>query len=234
MTGVVISVSACDRISPPTIVTPSGWLQFRAGPGAEHQRQRAEQRRHRRHHDRPEAQERGLVDRLARRLAFVAFGDEGEVDHHDAILLDDADEEDDADDRDDREVAAVDDQRHQGAEPGRGQRRKNRDRVDEALIKHAQHDVDGDDRREDQHHLVAERRLEGERRALEAGDHADRKADFGLGLLDLIDRGAERGAGRQVERDRDRRELPDMVDRERRGLFAHLGNRRERHLAGAR
>ena len=41
--------------------------QLGAGAGAEHQRQRAEERRHRRHQDRPEAQQARLVDRLARR-----------------------------------------------------------------------------------------------------------------------------------------------------------------------
>ena len=40
--------------------------------------------------------------------------------------------------------------------------------MDEALVEDAQHDIDGDDRREDQEQLVRERRLEGERRALEA------------------------------------------------------------------
>ena len=37
------------------------------------------------------------------RLALVAFGLEGEIDHHDGVLLDDADEQDDADERDDAE-----------------------------------------------------------------------------------------------------------------------------------
>src|SRR4051794_25184793 len=54
--------------------------QLRAGAGAEHQRQRAEQRRRRGHQDRPQAQETGLVDGLARRLALLALGVEGEID----------------------------------------------------------------------------------------------------------------------------------------------------------
>ena len=40
--------------------------QLRARAAAEHQRQRAEQRRHRRHQDGAEAQQRRLMDRLAR------------------------------------------------------------------------------------------------------------------------------------------------------------------------
>jgi hypothetical protein len=85
--------------------------QLRAGAGAEHQRHAAEQRRHRRHHDRAEAQQAGLADRLLRRLALVALGLEREVDHHDAVLLDDADQQDDADQRDQAEVEAEQHQR---------------------------------------------------------------------------------------------------------------------------
>ena len=147
---------------------PERMAQLRAGAAAEHQRQCAEHRRDRRHHDRPEAQQRGLVDRLARRLALVALRVEREVDDHDAVLLDDADQEDDADDRDDAEIAAVEHQRQQRADPGRRQGREDRDRVDVALVQHPQHDVDRDDRGDDQHQLVAERRLKGQRRALEA------------------------------------------------------------------
>ncbi len=43
--------------------------QLRARAARDHQRQRAEQRRQRRHHDRPEALEAGLVDRLRRARA---------------------------------------------------------------------------------------------------------------------------------------------------------------------
>ena len=77
--------------------------QLGADAGAQHQRQRAEQRRHGGHQDRAEAQQAGLMDRLARRLALAALGLEREVDHHDRVLLDDADQQDDADDGDDVE-----------------------------------------------------------------------------------------------------------------------------------
>ena len=72
---------------------------------AEHKRQRAEDRRDRRHQDGPQAQEARLIDRLARRQALLPLGLERKVDHHDRVLLDDADEEDDADDPDDVETA---------------------------------------------------------------------------------------------------------------------------------
>src|SRR5438477_12599610 len=62
--------------------------QFRAGAGFERQRDRAEQRGERGHHDWPEAQEAGLHDRVARRHALPALGLDREVDHHDRVLLD--------------------------------------------------------------------------------------------------------------------------------------------------
>jgi len=61
-------------------------------------------RREGRHHDRPEAQQAGLVDRLERALALLALGLQREVDHHDGVLLDDADQQDDADQGDDAEI----------------------------------------------------------------------------------------------------------------------------------
>ena len=132
------------------MVMPSGWRSSEPMPRAEHQRQRAEQRRHRRHQDRAEAQQAGLVDRLARRLAFVALGVEREVDHHDRVLLHDADQQDDADDGDDAEIVAERHQRKQRADAGRRQGRQDRDRMDVALVEHAQHDVHRDDGGEDQ------------------------------------------------------------------------------------
>src|SRR5262245_14902877 len=61
--------------------------QLRARPRPERQRHAAQQRGHRRHHDGPEAQQTRLVDGLLRRLALFALGVEGEVDHHDRVLL---------------------------------------------------------------------------------------------------------------------------------------------------
>src|SRR5438105_13009172 len=62
--------------------------QFRTGAGAEHQRQGAEDRRHRRHHDRAKAQQRGMVDRLARLFALFALRLYGVVDNYDSVLID--------------------------------------------------------------------------------------------------------------------------------------------------
>ena len=73
---------------------------LRTGAGAEHQRNAAEHGAHRGHQDRPEA--RAGRPRAPPRAAIMPapFGDEREIDHHDAVLLDDADQQHDADDAD--------------------------------------------------------------------------------------------------------------------------------------
>ena len=86
-----------------------------------------------------------------------------------AFFLHDADEQDDADQRDDAELGVRDHQRQKRAHAGRGQRGDDGDGVDVALVEHAQHDVDGDQRGQDQERLVGQRGLEGRGRALEAG-----------------------------------------------------------------
>jgi hypothetical protein len=64
------SVSAWLTIKPPNIVMPSG-CRNSGRRHCQHQWQRGKQRRHRRHHDRPEAQQTSLGDRVAR--AFAAL-----------------------------------------------------------------------------------------------------------------------------------------------------------------
>ena len=54
-------------------------------------------------------------------------------------------------------------------------------------------------------------------RALECGDETIRQADLLLGLLDRIDRGLERPAGRDIERDGGRGKLPQMRNEQRSG-----------------
>jgi hypothetical protein len=73
---------------------------------------------HGRHHDRPEAQEAGLEDGASAHRVH-ALGLEREVDHHDRVLLHDADQEHDADDRDD-EIGAADEERRGAPTPADG------------------------------------------------------------------------------------------------------------------
>ena len=118
--------------------------------------QGAEQRGHRGHHDRPEAQNARLEDRFLGALAFPALGVEGEVDHHDRVLLHDPDQENDTDQGDDAEFDAEEKQAEQRAHAGGGQGGEDRDRMHVALVQDAEHDVDGYQGGEDQPRLVFE------------------------------------------------------------------------------
>ncbi len=131
--------------------------QLRAGAALEGERNGAEQGRERGHHDRAEAQQRCLHDRVARREPLVALGFQREVDHHDRVLLHDAHQQHDADQRHHREILLVVHQRQQGADAGGRQRGQDRERVDEAFVEHAEHDVDRDRRRQDEPGLASER-----------------------------------------------------------------------------
>src|SRR5207249_10932128 len=85
------------------------------------------------------------------------------------------------------------------------------DWVDKTLVEHAEENVGGKDRRQNQHSLSLERFLEYRGRPLEAGGDRGRQAGLTLDLLDRIHRLPERKARRQVERDGDR------------GLVAQIG-----------
>ncbi len=106
--------------------------------------------------------------------------------------------------------------------PGRGQAGENRDRVDIALIKHAQDDVDDDDGGQDEKRLALERGAELGGAAGEGGHHGFRQADFLLGPLDGLDGLAQRSARTQVEGEGDGRELALVNDGQRRGLVFRL------------
>ena len=123
---------------------------FGAGAPAEGDRQRAGERRERRHHDRAEAHDAGLVDRLLRRLAMGAPRIESEIDHHDRVFLHNADQQNNADERNEREILVGEQQGQQRTHSGRGQARENRDGMNVTFIKHAQDNVDDDDGRENQ------------------------------------------------------------------------------------
>ena len=71
--------------------------------------------------------------------------------------------------------------------------------MDEALIQHAQHDVDGDDRRQYQQQLIRQGRRQRLGRALEGGNEAFRQMDVLLGLTDAGYRGPERRALGRIE-----------------------------------
>ena len=115
--------------------------------------------------------------------------------------------------------------------PAEGSVGQDRDRMDEALVQNAEHDVHGDDRREDQPQLVGERGAEGERRALEIDLHADGQCCSSVFTVSIgLPRRPQRRAGGEVERHRRRGKLADVIDRERRRLLDDARNRAQRHL----
>src|SRR5205807_4721964 len=109
------------------------------------------------------------------------------------------DQQYDADDSDDAEIHARAHQREQRANSRRGKRREDGHWMNKTLIENAEHDIDGDDRGDDESQFSAERGLEGECCALEMSDHTGGKADIALRLADHLHCLPERDAGGETE-----------------------------------
>ncbi len=162
-------------------------------------------------------------------FAFLALGFEGEVDHHDRVFLDDADEQDQADEGDDAEIGVAEQKRQQRADAGGGKRGENRDRVDVAFVEDAEHDVDGDEGGEDQERLVGQGGFERGGGALESGLNAGGHVQVVLGVVDGCDGVAQRGIRGEIERDGYRGELALMIDGERGRLSLEMRELRQGH-----
>ncbi|RMO42958.1 hypothetical protein ALQ41_05232 [Pseudomonas savastanoi pv. glycinea] len=187
------------------------WLaQLCAGAAGKHQRNGAEQCCQGGHENRPETQQRRFVDRRFRCNTPVALCVEREVDHHDRVLLDDADQQNDTDDRDHPQVIAADQQGQQGTHCCRRQCREDGDRVDIALVEHAQHDVHGHYSRQNQQQRARQRCLKCLGSALKLGLHTNRHADVLLNLFDDLHGLAQCNAGRKVERHHHCGKLPEV------------------------
>ena len=141
--------------------------RFAAGAVADGDRNGAQHGRHRGHHDRAEADQAALEDRLHGRLAFLPLRAEREIDLHDRVLLHDADQHDQPHERVDVQLDLEQVQGQQRAEARRGQAGEDRDGVDVALVQNSQHDVNDHDGHDQQHIEVLEGRLESLRRPLE-------------------------------------------------------------------
>src|SRR5438874_556022 len=163
------------------------------------ERQAAEKRRHGGHHDGTKAQEAGFVNGIERRLPFLAFGLESEVDHHNGVFLDNADQENDADEGNDAELSVADQESKNRADAGGRERGKNSDGVNETFIQNAENDVHSDQRSEDQDGFVAKRATESCSRTLESGLTAGWQSEIGLGAIDGVHGIAERSAGSKIE-----------------------------------
>src|ERR1700722_19382228 len=106
--------------------------------------------------------------------------------------------------------------------------------MDDALIEHAENQVDNEQRREYENRRALQRRAESLRVTLEAGLERERRGEGVFGRLNIAYRLAERGARREVERDCHRRELALVVDHKRRGLHHRIDQRGYWHLLSAR
>jgi len=103
--------------------------------------------------------------------------------------------------------------------------------VDIALVEHAEHDVHGDHRRQDQQQGARQRGFERLGCTLELGLHAHGHADVFLRLVDQLYALAQRHAGSQVERHHHGRKLADMGNGQLRLTLFHTGQARQPHLA---
>ena len=85
---------------------------------SERERYRAKKRRKGRHHDRPESKHGRLIDRIFGAHSMIPFRIEREIDHHDGILLDDADQQNDSDERNDAKLEMEYDENEQRPNTG--------------------------------------------------------------------------------------------------------------------
>ena len=162
---------------------------------------------------------------------MLAFGFEREVNDQDSVFLHDSNQQDDADDRYDAELLAKENQGQKSAHAGRRQSGEDRDGMNEAFIEDAEHDVDRDQRRQDQKRLIGQRINERSGGALERGLEAGREMDISRGLVDIGDGLPERGIRGEIEGDGNGRELSLMIDAERFCGGGDVGKRIERHNA---
>ena len=174
------------------------------------------------------------MNRLLRRQPLMPLGIQREVDHHDRVLLHDADQQDQADDAHDVQRVPRHPQRQQRAHARRRQRGQDRQRVDVALVQHAQHDVHAHQRRQNQPQLVRQRAFVGTGRTRHAQRDALRQAFRLRRRLDGPHRRAQRHARRQVEPHRGGRVLRHARHLQRRRLLHDGGDARQRRGAAAR
>ena len=121
------------------------------------------------HQDRAKAQEAGLHDRIVGILSLDTFGRERKVDHHDGVLLHNADQQNNPNDGDNTQFGMGNLQCQQRAYAGGWKARNDGDGVDVALIKNRQDDINGRQGGGDQNGLTCKRGLVGLRGACELG-----------------------------------------------------------------
>src|ERR1019366_8307462 len=115
----------------------------------------------------------------------------------------------------------------QGAHAGRRARGKNGDGVDEALVQNAEHDIDRDQRGQDEQSLIGEGVVEGSRRTLEVRLQTGGEMHLRGDLFDVGDGRSQGGVGSQVEGHCYGRKLTLVINGQRLGGGGGLGERVE-------
>ncbi len=105
--------------------------------------------------------------------------------------------------------------------------------MDKALVQHPQHDVHRHHCGDNQPDSAAQRRLEGERTALEFGLDVRREAEVFLCIGNRLHRFAQRVIIRDVKRNGGGRELIQMVHRQRGIALLNVGNGAQGHNTAA-
>ena len=123
---------------------------------------------------------------------MFALSVERKINHHDGILLHDTDQQDDPNQSYHVELVLRNQQSEQRTNAGGRKRGQDRNRVREALVKNAQHDIDGQQRSQDQQRFAGQRVLERSGRALKTSVDGGRKTDAALGVVNHLGRIAER------------------------------------------
>src|SRR5262245_31473263 len=82
-----------------------------------------------------------------------------------------------------------------------------------AFVQYAEHDVNARERGDNERGSVGQRGLVGTRGALEAATDINRHRELEFGFSNRGHSRAERNTGGEIEGNRDRRELPLVVDR---------------------
>ena len=203
--------------------------QLGSGADADGNRQGAHQRGQRGHHDGPEAQDAGLADRLRWCHATMSLRIERKVNHHDGVLLHDADQQHDANRGNQRQILTKQHQRGQGAYGGRRKTREDGDGVDVALVQHTQQHVDYQQRGDDENRLAALRTLEDGCVAAVSRNYRGRHLEERTCSVDLGSGIAQCHTRCQVKGHRDSLQLTDVVDGSRAHRALHRGEGRQRH-----
>ena len=140
---------------------------------------------------------------------------EGKVHHHDGVLLHDADEQDDSDHCHNGKLEPRDLKSQQGAQPGAGECGEDRNRMDQALVEHAEDNINGEQRGQDEDRLIGDRLLKDLSVTGKTSAYSCGHVQFRAPLLNDLRSALERYTRHKIKRNRHRRELALMVHCER-------------------